>query len=338
MENNERKNNNRGMFYAVMGVATLVITLIGATFAYFVATTNSAVNAIATNSTTVSLLFDDNTINAPTGAHKVTTAAGAELATGIHAELIPVDTICTADEANHTLAARKCTEGAGNTLNAFKLGSYTGWNAAKTNQTTTYRYAGGGLDDCRDSNGNYICSVYSFTVTNPAGNPSQTIYPTFTVNVNGFTNLKYAMFKGTPDQVTAFEKEWDVNGTPNTATTTFLTGTGTTGGVSFLKTLSETIATRKMVKGNPGELIIKAKSVPAAGASETGTLNGTSDWSRLVQILDADESMTYTMIFWLEETWESQNDERSKSFAANVSFTTEGDGTGVTGSLVWSQS
>ena len=45
MENNERKNN-RGVFYAIMGVATLVITLIGATFAYFSATTESDPNAV----------------------------------------------------------------------------------------------------------------------------------------------------------------------------------------------------------------------------------------------------------------------------------------------------
>lgn len=334
MENNERKNN-RGMFYAIMGVATLVITLIGATFAYFVAVTNSANNAISAGSTTVSLKFDDNTISAPSGAHKVTTAAGAELTSGIKSEMIPVDTICESTEANHALASRKCTEGAGKTLNVFKSGGYTGWNVAGTDNATEYKYAGAGVDDCRDSNGNFICSVYSFTVTNPTGNPSQTIYPTFTVKSNGFGNLRYAVFKGTPDQVANSTNKWDVNGTINEATTTFLTGTGTNGGVSFLKTLSTTVATRKMVKGNPGELIIKAKDVPATGGSESGTLNGTSDWSRLVQILDPDESMTYTMIFWIEETYENQNTtDMTKTFEAGVSFTTEGNGTGVTGSLL----
>ena len=35
---NERNNNGRGIFYGVIGVATLVVAIIGATFAYFTAT------------------------------------------------------------------------------------------------------------------------------------------------------------------------------------------------------------------------------------------------------------------------------------------------------------
>ena len=43
---NEQKNNNgRGIFYGVIGVATLVVAIIGATFAYFTAT--------ATNNNTI---------------------------------------------------------------------------------------------------------------------------------------------------------------------------------------------------------------------------------------------------------------------------------------------
>lgn len=42
---NEQKNNGRGIFYGVIGVATLVVAIIGATFAYFTAT--------ASNNTTI---------------------------------------------------------------------------------------------------------------------------------------------------------------------------------------------------------------------------------------------------------------------------------------------
>ena len=44
--------------------------------------------------------------------------------------------------------------------------------------------------------------------------------------------------------------------------------------------------------------------------------------------------MTYTIIVWLEETYSNQNTEMGKSFEAQVTFTTEGDNTGVTGSLL----
>ena len=38
---NEQKNNGRGIFYGVIGVATLVVAIIGATFAYFTATASN---------------------------------------------------------------------------------------------------------------------------------------------------------------------------------------------------------------------------------------------------------------------------------------------------------
>ena len=56
----ENKNNRgNGIFLGVIGVATLIVAIIGATFAFFSASTNSANNAISVNSTTVSLDFDD---------------------------------------------------------------------------------------------------------------------------------------------------------------------------------------------------------------------------------------------------------------------------------------
>ena len=50
---NERKNNGRGIFYGVIGVATLVVAIIGATFAYFTATATNN-NVITGNMTSVS--------------------------------------------------------------------------------------------------------------------------------------------------------------------------------------------------------------------------------------------------------------------------------------------
>ena len=38
---NEQKNNRRGIFYGVIGVATLVVAVVGATFAYFTATASN---------------------------------------------------------------------------------------------------------------------------------------------------------------------------------------------------------------------------------------------------------------------------------------------------------
>ena len=50
---NNEKNNGSGIFYGVIGVATLIVALIGATFAYFTATqdNNTAItgNAASVN-------------------------------------------------------------------------------------------------------------------------------------------------------------------------------------------------------------------------------------------------------------------------------------------------
>ena len=56
----ENKKGN-GIFLGVIGVATLIVAIIGATFAYFSASTNSADNAIRVNSTQLSLGYSDDT-------------------------------------------------------------------------------------------------------------------------------------------------------------------------------------------------------------------------------------------------------------------------------------
>jgi len=52
-----------GIFLGVIGVATLIVAIIGATFAYFSATANSSTNAVRAESTSVSLGFKEGTTN-----------------------------------------------------------------------------------------------------------------------------------------------------------------------------------------------------------------------------------------------------------------------------------
>ena len=56
----ENKKGN-GIFLGVIGVATLIVAIIGATFAYFSASTNSADNAVSVSSTQLSLGYSDDT-------------------------------------------------------------------------------------------------------------------------------------------------------------------------------------------------------------------------------------------------------------------------------------
>ena len=52
---NERKG--RGLFYGVIAIATFIIMAVGATYAYFTATTNSGEASVRTGSTTLQLKY-----------------------------------------------------------------------------------------------------------------------------------------------------------------------------------------------------------------------------------------------------------------------------------------
>lgn len=62
-----------GIFLGVIGVATLIVAIIGATFAYFSATANSAENAIGAQSTTLALGFEETKVNLRTHLIPATT-------------------------------------------------------------------------------------------------------------------------------------------------------------------------------------------------------------------------------------------------------------------------
>lgn len=51
---NNEKNNGKGIFYGVIGVATLIVAIIGATFAYFTASATAGENVITGNAASVS--------------------------------------------------------------------------------------------------------------------------------------------------------------------------------------------------------------------------------------------------------------------------------------------
>ena len=274
MEDNTNQSNGRGVFYAVIGVATLVITIIGATFAYLTATANSAPNAVTATGATITLGYTD-------------------VKTGLKQNLIPIDV----------------------TLDQFNKGTYT------DSQGTKYSFVGIGTNDCRDVNGNNICSVYQFTVSNPESTDkvSQFVYATMEVGANTFTNLKYAVFKGTADEVAASTLGWDVDGTAVTTNTTDYTYT------AFTKNASD--AARKHVIANKGDLII-SKTDLVKDAKTTHNL------TPINQLLDDGESMTYTVVLWVDEQKTAQDADQGKDFKATIKFTTATGGKGVSGQLV----
>jgi len=269
MENNRKGS---GIFYGVIGVATLIITIIGATFAYFSATTNSAEGAVTAQGAELTLGYTD-------------------LPGGLKTDLIPISPA----------------------LEGFNEG-VVGIDPAK----------------CKDVNGNNICSVYQFTVSNTA-TVSQRIFGTIVPKTNEFTNLRLAVFKGTSADVDATYAGdangvgWDVDGTPVTAYTTDYNDTSDE---NYQYTGDAAAASRKHVIGSKGDLVFKSN----------GNLSGTTAVSvpAFEQVLDPGEGMTYTVVLYINETGSNQDVDQKKMFAGGINFTTEGNGTGVTGVLATS--
>ena len=298
MENNIETNqdNGRGIFYAIIGVATLVITLIGATFAYLAASTNSAPNAVTAAGATITLGYSDVKI-------------------GLKENLIPIDTDLT-QFAKATFTGRGWEL---ETNGDYKLTG--GQPVAKEN--AVYSFSGITKNDCRDVNGNNICSVYQFTISNPGTNTvSQYVYGSFEVGLNSFENLYFAVFKGTDAEIKA-KNGYAVGSIEHDDNTNDAVDTWTTNYTAATK--DEADAIRKHVIANKGDLVVEKTKVTAKNTSFDFN-------NQLDQYLDVGESMTYTIILWVDETGSAQNDQ-GKQFAGTVRFTTEGNSTGVTGDL-----
>ena len=157
------ENNRRGseIFLGIIGVATLIVAIIGATFAFFSASANSATNAISAGSTEVTIDFVDST------------------KTNLKSNLIPAtQTIATYAALEQTLPAtqgenEQCIDDRGNEV----CGIYQ------------FTICNGELEE--DSQTNQLTDTCTVTSTSNKE-------VTFSLNVvtNTFTNLKYKIYTG----------------------------------------------------------------------------------------------------------------------------------------------
>lgn len=135
-------NNGKGIFYGVIGVATLIVAIIGATFAYFTATTQSGQYVTGT-AATASLAV---TVQRLTG---YSVGEGAENASSAKFTMVPqLDKGLSAALVGTTVSG---VSGAGAIGTKIEGGAAT---------TTPYNTA------CIDNNGSLVCSIYKITVQN----------------------------------------------------------------------------------------------------------------------------------------------------------------------------
>ena len=159
-KNNEKKG--RGLFYFVIAFAVIIIAIVGATYAYFTASTRTnEENSITTGSTSLKLGIETD----DTGANYdliPTTAQIAKYAYAMQKEINYVDpeecVTYKQDEPETCLVKKK-----------------------QANST------------CIDDSGSAVCSTYSYTIINDNVNP-QTITMYLGVTENKFQNLWFAVY------------------------------------------------------------------------------------------------------------------------------------------------
>lgn len=105
---NEQKNNGRGIFYGVIGVATLVVAIIGATFAYFTATQSN--NSITGNMATIKLnLAVDKKTNAEEASGGLIPMSNGMVERAVNVAGITGKEICKDDNGNGVCQVYKIT-------------------------------------------------------------------------------------------------------------------------------------------------------------------------------------------------------------------------------------
>ena len=160
---NYNRNSGTGIFYGVIGVATLVVAIIGATFAFFSATAQSANDAVNVSSTAYGLDFADTT------------------GTNLKTKMIP------ATEAIAKYAALEQT-GTGNVAHNQCIDD-NGREVCSVYQFTVSNSSSATLSGTSVTGGtiNQVPQTVSFSIK---------------VATNEFTNLKYSIYEGVAASLT----------------------------------------------------------------------------------------------------------------------------------------
>ena len=158
--NNNDYNNKTNTFNLVIGIATLLIALLGATFAYFSATARSAENDVTVKSAYVSINYE----------------GGTEIKAS---NLIP---------STQTVALSKYQK------NVLPFDPETDIEIDEDYDT----YANDVNRRCVDAKGKEVCSVYQFSVLSDGSAGEKTdILASIKINKNEFENLSYILYEVT---------------------------------------------------------------------------------------------------------------------------------------------
>lgn len=162
---NKLNNNSSNTFNLVIGVATLLIALLGATFAYFSATARSEENDVTVKSAYVSIYYD----------------GGTEIKAS---NLIPAtEQVALTKYQKYMDPFIPGAENPDGTINGDYIEDYDQYNTLDLDRR------------CVDAKGKEVCYVYQFSVESDGSEGEETeILAYVNVNKNEFDNLSYVLY------------------------------------------------------------------------------------------------------------------------------------------------
>lgn len=310
-EEEQVENERSNKFNLIIGVSTLLIAILGATFAYFSATARSDEGDVNVRSAYVSISYDGGT------EIKASNLIPSKEEIAIHKFQKNVNPYGTADDE---------------TLTFLDQDSYKN-----------------DLDRrCIDANGHEVCYVYQFTINSDGEAGGETAITGYiTVDSNEFDNLSYTVYEVTFQKNEAGKELVDAYGNKLVASYTPINGDSQEYFLSKIETddgaknigevenissiINNNIPTFSMfgkpfdLKGENGEVIRTAHPVECLfGYSDDYSSLDVDDPARCKSYkLSNQVSHTYQVMVWLQETGDVQP-EQGLTFSGTVSLEVPG--------------
>lgn len=291
-QNNNNANNKTNTFNLVIGIATLLIAILGATFAYFSATARSAENDVTVKSAYVSISYD----------------GGTEIKAS---NLIP---------ATLNVALKKYQK---------EVAVYNPETDGEI--VTDYDDYKNDLDrKCVDAKGKEVCYVYQFTITSDGAVGETTdILASVKINNNAFDNLSYIVyevkFKEENGTTLTDRFGFGVVETYKIIRSNFENIDTNPDNIDFMDETFGKFEKPYDITGENGEYISTVNPVACLfGYSADAADKSLDDTSRCATYaLTNQEKHTYQLVIWLEETGEVQP-EQGLTFEGTVAIEVSG--------------
>ena len=118
-ENNQKTNKSKGVFYAIIGIATLIVAIIGATFAYFTAAQNAGSNVIRGNMANIGFNLTVEKVVDPSAGKGMIPMSNTMIEPAINDQTNPVNNTCVDDNGNAVCQVYKITVTNNSTASMF---------------------------------------------------------------------------------------------------------------------------------------------------------------------------------------------------------------------------